>query len=208
ELGKLSGVPEVDFHELLDFLRVLKVMRQVVMSLRDANFREGTIVAIVAQHDGGDARAIGLEGQHQHVQHDLGVLRAILRDPLGSLDSWIFDRASEVLGLLESSFDLADTREVLVELVAIASAQPAIHAAGVFEHKIEHGPLLLLATTQVLCAFAGSARTEESLEEQAGIGLGGDRGGGGTPGKIELISASVTGIAGARSANGIAAQFE
>jgi len=52
-------------------------MRQVVMTFRDADLREGSVVAVMPEEERGDARRIGLEGEHQHVEHDLNILRAL-----------------------------------------------------------------------------------------------------------------------------------
>ncbi len=54
----------------------------------------------------------------------------------------------------------------------------------------------------------GAPGAEEPLENQARIGFGGDGRGRGTPGKIELVGAGVTGIASAGIAHRIAAEFE
>ena len=75
----------------------------------------------------------------------------------------IDDQPSNVMlleGILEeedfTSFrSITDSREVLLQFVLIAGAQPLLHASRVIHHEIQQGTLLLLAPGQVLFALVG-----------------------------------------------------
>ena len=80
EPGELADVPQVDVGDLLDPVRPVLVMGQVVMALGDADLVERAVAAVVGEQQGRHSRRVGLERQDQHVEHELDVLRVVRRD--------------------------------------------------------------------------------------------------------------------------------
>ena len=177
------------------------------MAFGNANLRQGTIVAVVPEQERGDAGGVGLKRQDQHVIHELNVLSPVLWNARRGIGAGILDRP-KLLRLLNACLDFADAGEVLVELVLVVSVQPAVHAARLFHHEIEHRPLFLLAALQVLRALSGRAAAKEPLENHAWIGFRRHGGRGRTPGEVELVGAGIARIARARSAHRVAAQLQ
>ncbi len=55
KLGELLRVPKINLFELLDFFRIVLVMRQIVMPFRHADVRERFVAAVMSQQESGDA---------------------------------------------------------------------------------------------------------------------------------------------------------
>ena len=120
------------------------------MALGDADLGERAVAAVVGEQEGGDPRRVGLERQHQHVEHELDVLRVARSGCPRGVSTPGSRTLAEPLGLLDARLDLADAGQVLVELLLVAAPSSPLHRAGVVEDEVEDRPLLLLA------ALAGS----------------------------------------------------
>src|ERR1044071_7300112 len=106
----------------------------------------------------GHSGRIGLKREGQHLEHELDLLSAILRDPCGRVIARI--RGGETLGLFNVLFNFSNARQVLIELVAIGADQRSVHVAGFSENKIEDGSLFLLAFLEVGAALTSWTGTE------------------------------------------------
>src|ERR1041384_4998799 len=132
----------------------------------------------------------------QHVEHETHVLGVARRNArFGRVDVWLRPTGASLLGGLDAFFDFADTREVLVDLLAIATRNLGGQALHVALNEIEHGALLLLTNHEVLRALLGRAGAEKAFEKQARVDLWRERGGRRTPGEIMLIDAGVLRVA-------------
>ena len=83
--------------------------------------------------------------------------------------------ARRFFGFLNALFDLADARQVLVQLLLIAAAQFFLQRAGVVEHEIEHRSLLLLPQLEARFAMPLRAGAEQPFEHQPRIRFRRDR---------------------------------
>ena len=81
---------------------------------------------------------------------------------------------AETLRLLDARFDLANARQILIQLVPIVTGQPPIHPSRFFQHEVQDGPLLLLPALHVRRAFTGRACAKQAFKDQARIGFGSD----------------------------------
>ena len=111
-----------------------------------------------------------------------------------SLDCGI-RRLFEPFGLLDPPLDLADARQVFVELLLVATAELLFEAAGVVQDEIQDRPLLLAPERQVLAALCRRTGAEESLEDEPRVRLGSNRQGGPAPRQVVLVGARVPRVA-------------
>ena len=123
--------------------------------------------------EGGDAGGIGLEGEYHHVAHQRNVLIEIRRDARWGVHLRICHR--HAFGLFDAPLDLSHARQVLVELLTIASIQLLLYCLRVLQNKIQNGMLFGLPAFEVLNALAGQTDAEEPLEYQPRIRLGRER---------------------------------
>ena len=76
-------VEAVDLLDLVDHVLIVLMVREVVMAFLDADFGEGAVAAIDREHECADAGGVGLEGQQQHVVHEVHVLADLVGDARG-----------------------------------------------------------------------------------------------------------------------------
>ena len=105
-------------------------------------------------------------------------------------------------------FQFANGGEVFVELVAVGVAEFRFQPAGVFRHEIENALVVEVAFGAVLFRFAFDAIGEKPIKNQSRVDLRRHRSRFGPPGEIELIGATVAGIALAGDAALVATQFQ
>ena len=168
QVGELLDVEGVDRADLVDLLRVVAVVRQLVVAFGDADDPVLLLAALAGEHEGDDAGHVGLERQHHQVAHQAEVLRQVGRHLL---------RLDRVLGRLhrrqglgagDPQFQLADAGEVLVQLLPIGAAELVVQAPGVFQHGVEHaGPQAVPLEAVGVVGPLG----EEALEDEFGVDL-------------------------------------
>ena len=113
--------------------------------------------------------------------------------------------ARQFLGAVNAFFEVADARQVLIELLAIGPVQHLFQRMGVFQHGVEHaGPQAAALQSVGIVRLVG----EEPFEDQFGIDLGGERRGGVAPSQRVLIDARIAAVAVAGATEGLDAQFE
>ena len=166
QLGALLDVPGRDPLVLVQLLGVVLVVRELVVAPLDAlDEREVLVADRVAEHERGDPRRVGLEGQQEDVEHQpdvLGVVHRPLADAAGVVLVEV-DPAAEGLDVLaglgvvdvagaavaglegDPRLDGADRVEVLVELAAVVLADPVAQGAGVVGHEVEDAPIVVAA---------------------------------------------------------------
>ena len=89
------------------------------MAVRNADFRKVAIAAVAGDHEGGDAGAVGLECQVQHVVHQADVVGEASGYTGGLVDLGRRYAATRFFSAFDPLLDVADTGEVFVELIAI-----------------------------------------------------------------------------------------
>ena len=82
-----------------------------MVAFGDADLGEGAVAAVAGQDQRGDAGGIGLEGEEEHVIHDLDVLFKTGGDANRRLDVRIGD-VLEPLGLFNALFDTVFRRKL------------------------------------------------------------------------------------------------
>ena len=138
EVGQLRHMEEVDLADLLQFLRVAAVVREVVVPFRNVDLPVAAVAAGVGKHQRCHARRVRLESQHEHVAHQPQVFGVILRNAGGH--AVVDEVAPDGLRLcvFDPALDLADAGEVLVELALIGPSQLLLQFLGVIGDR---GPL-------------------------------------------------------------------
>src|SRR5678816_3894245 len=87
----------------------------------------------VSEHEGNDARRVALEGEHHEIAGNLnlrGIVEGLRRPHAG--------RASHRAGIGDSTFELAHSGHVLVELAAIDRPELARQAGCIARDRVEH----------------------------------------------------------------------
>ncbi len=205
EVGELADVEFVDLAELLEFVGALLVVGKAVMALGDAERGEGVSAGLGGKHEGGDRSAACLEGQHHEVAHQPHVLLVIGGHSGGQRR---IGAGGETLERRDAPLDLADGGEVFVELAPVALAEVALQTAGVIHDEVEDAALLAVANRAALGGLLLAAAAEHAFEHEARIALGRHGLAFGAPREVELVGATVAGVAVAGLARGIAAEFE
>ena len=202
-------MPAVDAPVHLLFFFFAFVMRKFVVRTFDA-IDEGEIFAadVAGEHERADARGIGLERQHHHVEHQadlFGVVDAALSDAGGVVVETFqartqfvdrfagqrvcFDFALAAFGIeLNALFDGAHGAQIFVEFALVADAYFAAQSFRVFQHEIEHA--LVVGGIYGACGV-DRCRAEETVEGLARIDFVGHRRRRGAPGNVRAVEARV-----------------
>ena len=151
-----------------------------MVTLRDADFAEGAVIAVVRESEGGDARGVGLEREREHVVHQAHMFAVAAWNTRGRSEIGV-DVSPEAFGFLDADFHFANAGEVLIEFFAVARVEATLHAARVFVDEIEDGTTRLHAESGVFSARATRASAKHTFKEQARIRLGRHRRRGGAP---------------------------
>jgi len=118
ERGEQLDVIGIDRGNLVQKDRIHLVVRDRMVAVRDTNLRIGTVRALAAHHHRGDARQIRLEGDEQHVGHQLEVVAAFGGNTKRFFHAGV-DRHAVLFRFLHLLLHLADGGQILVELAAI-----------------------------------------------------------------------------------------
>ena len=137
EVSELFNVESVDFCNFFYFFLQTLMMRDVMMPLIHINKRIRAVGTFVGEDEGGDASAVGLEGQRHHVEHEMQMFFVIFEIGLGGMSAFGETRHG-FFGQFDSAFDFADGGEVFVELALIALADAGLEAPSVIGDEIEH----------------------------------------------------------------------
>ena len=181
-------------------------MGEIVMAFGEAKFGEGAVAAFPSEHQSGHTRGIGLEREQQHVEHEPNMFLETRRDSGRGIGCRV--NHGHAFGFFDALLNLTHAGQILIELLPVASIELALQGAGILQHEIKDGMLLLLAAFEVLDSLAGRAGAEEPLKNQARIRLRRHRLGGRTPGQVVTISAGITRVAITGLAHGVAAQLQ
>ena len=193
----------IDLRNQRLLVQVAAMVRQIVVAVRNSDKRIGPVAAVVRHNKRRDARGIGLKGQRQHVKHQPDLLFIILKhfrrgDAIGN-------RSLKFFRALHSQLDFAHGGQVFVQLAAVGRAKIFLELAGVIHGEIENALVEQRAPGLRLFRLALVIGGEQTVEHRARIHFGIDRLGFGFPGKIELVGATVTAVAGTRALPFVAA---
>ena len=130
--------------DLIHHCFLAHVMRQVVVALRDADFRERAVAPFAGEQECGDARGIGLEGQDHHVKHELNVFLETGGNARWRIHSGVGD-VLELFRPLDPLLDFPHAGQVFVELLLVATTKLTLQRNGVIQHEVQDRLLLLAA---------------------------------------------------------------
>ena len=123
QVGELLDVEAVDLLELLVLFRVAAVVREVVVSLGNADEGVALGAPLVGVHEGADPGDVALEGEDHEVEHQADVLLVVLGDAVGTGDAVEVD-LRPFLGTGDPDFQVADAGQVFLELALVAGTEP------------------------------------------------------------------------------------
>src|SRR5690606_24086411 len=132
------------------------------------------VASLARDHEGRDARRVGLEREDEHLVHETDVLvvgdstSGLFREALGRLD---LSGRRDAPGGGEPALDVAHARHVLVELAAIAPAEHAFEPARVLADEVEDARPAREPPVEPALTLAGRAAPEEAIEHAARIDL-------------------------------------
>ena len=78
----------VDLPDFLDPVGLVLVMREPVMTVRDANFAIGPIGALARHHERHHAGLVGLQRERHQVKHEARVFGVVHRHARGLFKPW------------------------------------------------------------------------------------------------------------------------
>ena len=129
EVRDLLDVIRVDLRNLLALLRLVLVVRDGVVRVRDADGRIGPVAQLAADQEGDDARDVGLPGEELQVEHQIDVLLEGVRDAEGHGE---IGRRLQVAPLraLDAALHVPDRIEVLRQAFRVVRADGPLQAAA------------------------------------------------------------------------------
>src|SRR5262244_729606 len=109
----------VDLCDLRYLYRIVAVMTDGVVRVRDADIRIGTIALLASELERDDARDVGLKGQNLEVEHELRVVGERRGDAYRPLEVGRLVVRHSLLAPLDLAFDLTYALEILIQTRAI-----------------------------------------------------------------------------------------
>ena len=198
DVGDLAGVELVDVADFSLFCGIVLVVGERVMAFVDADEAVAFVASFVGEHEGGDARGVGLEGKDHHVSHKADVFFVRVRSAFGFVP---FGKGVDVpllavpFGSFQPEFDFADGVKVFIQFGAVFVADFAAQSFGVFEEEVEDAVLKSFPSEGAFGFFGGVVVAKKPLEEQSGVGFFGHGSGGVAPGDVVGVGAGVAGVA-------------
>ena len=124
----------INFCHLRNFFRIVSVMGERMMWICHANLRISSITGFTSQLESCHASDIALKRQQLQIKHQLCVIGVCCRDSQGAIQ--IRERVFPGIGfgLLDASFDFADTVEVCVDFFPVGRAER--------DGQLDHGQAL------------------------------------------------------------------
>ena len=115
-------------------------------------------------------RHVGLPGQNHEIGHQLEVVREDLRDADGALDKEVL--LALLLGQLYAPLDIADSLEILVDLVPIRSADLQTQASDFSVDRIEDAAIFSIRQPRLRIGPASPNRRSKTARGRFSIGSG------------------------------------
>jgi len=115
-----------------------------------------------------DARRVGLERDELQIEHQVDVL-GVQHGNAGRLVDGRLEARHVFLGLLDALLDLADRRQVFVELASIRRTEIRREPRRALADEVEDAPAVLHAARARLGREAGVDVPEQPLEDEARV---------------------------------------
>ena len=142
-------------------------MRAGMVAVGDADLAIRPAGAFARHQERGHAGQIGLEGDRQHVAHQLEVLGEVRRHAVGLVHPGV-DLDALLLRLLQLAFDLANRREIFLELAAVGRPERRLQLLRVAGDEVQDAAAVACAAVHVFGA-QDHAGTEQALEQHARV---------------------------------------
>ena len=162
EVGKLFTVKFINFSNFFELFCIVLVMGDAVVAIRDADFGEAAVGAIVGEEEGGNTRGVCLEGEHLQVEHEADMLFVAVRDAGGFFI--VRQSLGSAIGLGDAALDIPDGGEIFIELLLVGVAEVLLEGLGVLHHKIQHTLVEKFPAGPGRVDFRALAAAEETLE--------------------------------------------
>src|SRR5262249_44410701 len=140
---ELRGVMNVDLEQLLLANRRALVRQRMVPAGR-ADFRIRAAAELAADHEGDDARQVALISEYLQVEHQSRMLLERSRNAGRLIEHRQLPRTLR-FSVLDTSFDIADCFDVLVQFRAVARAESLPQRRDLVADRIENAPVSLHA---------------------------------------------------------------
>src|SRR6266850_3727614 len=166
------NVELIDLCHLGDLLRIVAVMGERMMGIRDADFRIGAIARFSSELEGNDPGDIALQCQHLQIEHQPRVVRIS-----GGYSDWPIEIRQRIadgvsLRFLNAPLDLAHRLEVLADFSTITRPKLALQAGNILVEGIEQAGIFPQRGPPLLNT---PALAEEALKNNTWVGFGGQR---------------------------------
>ena len=167
QVGEHLALEAVDDADLLDLREIALVVGEVMVPSFTSR-KEAPIGTLVGEHEGRDAGLVELEGEDQHVVHQLDVLAVVGRDAFDGCEGGeglgILLRPLEVL---DSSLEGPHPLGVLLHAPAVGRSQFAVETTRVLADVVENRLPRMQSTRALLGGATGITEPEETLEDLA-----------------------------------------
>ena len=107
------------------------------MPVRNAELAIGARRSFARHQKREHARQVSLEGHRDHVGHQLEMLGKVRRHPVG-LGHARVDLRIVLLGALDLPLNVADRRQVFIQLAAVRRAKVGLQFAGILGREIQN----------------------------------------------------------------------
>ena len=169
KLGEQRHVELIDLGHPRNLFRIVAVMRQRMMRIRNASLRIGPVAGFARKLEGNHARDIALQRQHLEIEHQSSVVRV----GGGNTDRPIQIRQRVVLGIgfrpLNAALHLADRFKILAHPRAIGWAEFSLEPRDILIEPIEQaGPF----PQRGLAVCRAAAFAEESFKDDPRMRFG------------------------------------
>src|SRR5262249_49236498 len=130
-------VKRIDLRHLRQLLRIVSMMTDGMVRVRDADLRIGAIVLLARELECDDARNIRLKRQNLQVEHELRVIGELRRDSYRPIDVGNLRIQCCALGTLDLTLHFTNTIEVLIHAYAIGNADALLELRNVHAERIQ-----------------------------------------------------------------------
>ena len=206
-ISELLHVVAVDPLELGDLLRIPAVVAQHVMGIGHADLRIGAVADLAADHEGADARDVGLHRQYLQIDHQPDMLVERGRNTGGPFQRRRLRIRRGQRGALDALLDIACRFQIFVELVPVGRTQVPRQPARIVQHEIQDARL----PPELRRAARGVERVavaEQSLEHVARVDRDRQRDGRVPPRDAVGIGAAIVDVATAEQAGLVDPQLQ
>ena len=109
---------------------------------------------------------VALKRQGNQVEHQPDMLADIIRYPLGTSHASRRQALRSAFGLTDPQLNLANSRQVFIDLAPVARAQAAAELLRIVQHKVQDALLIHLALGSIGRRALAATRGKQPVEYQ------------------------------------------